>query len=49
MVSVAGRVQLKRLSGKKLVFYDIHGEGTKIQVRCLRPRGAANARLSLPI
>ncbi|EGD76371.1 lysyl-tRNA synthetase [Salpingoeca rosetta] len=31
-VSVAGRIQLKRASGKRLVFYDIHGEGTKLQV-----------------
>eukprot|EP00055_Hartaetosiga_balthica_P002631 m.4659 g.4659 ORF g.4659 m.4659 type:complete len:797 (-) comp2270_c0_seq1:141-2531(-) len=32
LISVAGRVQLKRGSGKKLVFYDIHGEGVKVQV-----------------
>eukprot|EP00043_Microstomoeca_roanoka_P005696 m.57370 g.57370 ORF g.57370 m.57370 type:complete len:796 (+) comp13076_c0_seq1:93-2480(+) len=32
VISVAGRVQLKRVSGKRLVFYDIHGEGTKLQI-----------------
>lgn len=31
-VSVAGRVHAKRESGSKLIFYDLRGEGTKIQV-----------------
>ncbi|XP_015917437.1 lysine--tRNA ligase [Parasteatoda tepidariorum] len=31
-VSVAGRVHAKRESGAKLLFYDLRGEGTKIQV-----------------
>ena len=30
--SVAGRVHAKRESGSKLIFYDLRGEGTKIQV-----------------
>lgn len=37
-VSVAGRVHAKRESGTKLIFYDLRGEGVKIQVM-------ANARL----
>ena len=32
MVSVAGRVHSIRESGAKLIFYDMRGEGTKIQV-----------------
>lgn len=32
VVSVAGRVHAKRESGAKLIFYDLRGEGTKIQV-----------------
>ncbi|CAI4233117.1 unnamed protein product [Auanema sp. JU1783] len=31
-VSIAGRIFSKRESGSKLVFYDIHGEGTRLQV-----------------
>ncbi|UYV76209.1 KARS, partial [Cordylochernes scorpioides] len=31
-VSVAGRIHAKRESGAKLIFYDLRGEGTKIQV-----------------
>lgn len=31
-VSVAGRIHAKRLQGPKLIFYDLRGEGTKIQV-----------------
>ncbi|XP_065299599.1 lysine--tRNA ligase isoform X1 [Dermacentor albipictus] len=31
-LSVAGRVHAKRQSGTKLIFYDLRGEGTKIQV-----------------
>ena len=31
-VSVAGRVHAKRESGSKLVFYDLRGEGTKLQI-----------------
>jgi len=31
-VSVAGRIHAKRLSGPKLIFYDIRGEGVKLQV-----------------
>jgi len=37
-LSVAGRVHAKRESGSKLIFYDLRGEGNKIQVM-------ANARL----
>ncbi|KAI9282170.1 lysyl-tRNA synthetase [Sporodiniella umbellata] len=32
VVSVAGRIHNKRASGAKLRFYDLHGEGVKIQV-----------------
>ncbi|XP_046843017.1 lysine--tRNA ligase-like isoform X2 [Xenia sp. Carnegie-2017] len=32
IVSVAGRVHAKRLQGPKLIFYDLRGEGTKLQV-----------------
>lgn len=32
LVSVSGRVHAKRLSGAKLIFYDLRGEGVKIQV-----------------
>ncbi|CAI5442465.1 unnamed protein product [Caenorhabditis angaria] len=38
IVSVAGRIFSKRESGSKLVFYDIHGEGTRLQIM-------ANARV----
>eukprot|EP00271_Cylindrocystis_brebissonii_P000570 TRINITY_DN10680_c0_g1_i2.p1 TRINITY_DN10680_c0_g1~~TRINITY_DN10680_c0_g1_i2.p1 ORF type:complete len:670 (+),score=152.57 TRINITY_DN10680_c0_g1_i2:367-2376(+) len=31
-VSLAGRVMRKAASGTKLIFYDLHGEGAKIQV-----------------
>lgn len=31
-VSVAGRIHNMRASGQKLRFYDLHGEGTKIQI-----------------
>ncbi|KAL5097256.1 hypothetical protein RYX36_001583 [Vicia faba] len=31
-VSLAGRIMLKRASGAKLVFYDLHGGGFKVQV-----------------
>jgi lysyl-tRNA synthetase class 2 len=31
-VSVAGRVYSKRIGSKKLAFYDLHGEGAKIQI-----------------
>uniref|UniRef100_A0A383W8G9 Lysine--tRNA ligase n=1 Tax=Tetradesmus obliquus TaxID=3088 RepID=A0A383W8G9_TETOB len=31
-VSLAGRVNSKRASGSKLIFYDLRGEGTKLQV-----------------
>lgn len=31
-VSVAGRIHAKRLSGQKLIFYDLRGEGLKIQI-----------------
>jgi len=31
-VSVAGRIHAKRLSGPKLIFYDLRGEGVKIQI-----------------
>ncbi len=30
---VAGRIHAIRESGAKLIFYDLRGEGTKIQVR----------------
>ncbi|TPX48100.1 lysine---tRNA ligase [Synchytrium endobioticum] len=32
MVTLAGRIHNKRASGAKLVFYDLHGEGQKVQV-----------------
>lgn len=32
VVSVAGRVHTKRASGSKLIFYDLHAEGHKIQI-----------------
>ncbi|KAM4721794.1 lysine--tRNA ligase isoform 2-T2 [Rhinophrynus dorsalis] len=32
VVSVAGRIHAKRLSGAKLIFYDLRGEGMKLQV-----------------
>uniref|UniRef100_A0A8C5QIG1 Lysine--tRNA ligase n=1 Tax=Leptobrachium leishanense TaxID=445787 RepID=A0A8C5QIG1_9ANUR len=32
VVSVAGRVHAKRISGVKLIFYDLRGEGAKLQV-----------------
>ncbi|XP_025115019.1 lysine--tRNA ligase-like isoform X1 [Pomacea canaliculata] len=31
-ITVAGRIHAKRLSGAKLIFYDLRGEGVKIQV-----------------
>ena len=31
-VSVAGRIYAKRSSSRKLIFYDLRGEGAKIQV-----------------
>ncbi|KAF0988596.1 hypothetical protein HZS_5168, partial [Henneguya salminicola] len=31
-VSVAGRIFSKRLQGKKLIFYDVHANGSKIQI-----------------
>jgi lysyl-tRNA synthetase class 2 len=31
-VSLAGRIHLKRESGQKLRFYDLHSEGLKVQV-----------------
>lgn len=31
-VSLAGRVSSKRASGAKLLFYDIQGDGTKVQI-----------------
>jgi hypothetical protein len=39
-VSVAGRVWTKREQGQKLVFYDIRGDGHKIQAHHL-PHGAS--------
>uniref|UniRef100_A0A6I8SWU6 Lysine--tRNA ligase n=1 Tax=Xenopus tropicalis TaxID=8364 RepID=A0A6I8SWU6_XENTR len=32
VVSIAGRIHAKRISGAKLIFYDLRGEGTKLQV-----------------
>ncbi len=32
VTSVAGRIHSKRQAGKKLVFYDLRGEGVKIQI-----------------
>lgn len=32
VVSVSGRIHAKRLSGAKLIFYDLRGEGVKLQV-----------------
>lgn len=34
VVSVAGRVVRKAASGAKLIFFDLRGEGAKIQVMC---------------
>jgi len=34
IVSVAGRVNSKRSSGSSLCFYDLRGEGTKLQILC---------------
>jgi len=34
IVSVAGRIASARSAGKKLIFYDIVGEGAKLQVYC---------------
>ncbi|TPX35288.1 lysine---tRNA ligase [Synchytrium microbalum] len=31
-ITLAGRIHNKRTSGAKLVFYDLHGEGVKVQV-----------------
>jgi len=33
-VSVAGRVSTWRRQGKNLIFYDIRGDGLKLQVMC---------------
>jgi lysyl-tRNA synthetase class 2 len=33
-IKVAGRIYTKRVSGNKLVFYDIRAEGAKVQVMC---------------
>lgn len=47
-LSVAGRLHAKREYGKKLVFYDLRGEGSKVQVMCslnaYGREGAAAAR-----
>ncbi|KAM8945294.1 lysine--tRNA ligase isoform 2-T2 [Pelodytes ibericus] len=32
LISVAGRVHAKRIAGAKLIFYDLRGEGMKLQV-----------------
>jgi lysyl-tRNA synthetase class 2 len=32
--SLAGRVLSKRASGAKLLFYDLHNDGKKVQVMC---------------
>jgi len=32
IVRVAGRIHAKRLSGPKLIFYDLRGEGVKVQI-----------------
>ena len=34
VVSLAGRVVRKAASGAKLIFFDLRGEGAKIQVMC---------------
>lgn len=39
---MAGRVHAKRASGAKLLFYDLRGEGAKLQVM-------ANSRYSKPV
>jgi lysyl-tRNA synthetase class 2 len=39
ILSVAGRIHTKRSAGSKLLFYDLHGEGKKIQI-------AADVRLA---
>nr|A0A120HYZ1.1 RecName: Full=Lysine--tRNA ligase cla4; AltName: Full=Cladosporin biosynthesis cluster protein 4; AltName: Full=Lysyl-tRNA synthetase; Short=LysRS [Cladosporium cladosporioides]AMB51801.1 putative lysyl-tRNA synthetase [Cladosporium cladosporioides] len=33
-IRIAGRIYTKRVSGNKLVFYDIRAEGVKVQVMC---------------
>ena len=32
--SLAGRVLSKRASGAKLLFYDLHNDGKKVQIMC---------------
>jgi lysyl-tRNA synthetase class 2 len=32
VVNLAGRIHNIRASGAKLKFYDLHGEGTKVQI-----------------
>lgn len=46
VVSVAGRVYSVRASGKGLVFYDLHGEGVKIQVLAMAQYVVARGALS---
>ncbi|GFH11345.1 lysyl-tRNA synthetase [Haematococcus lacustris] len=43
-VSLAGRISNKRASGPKLLFYDLHGEGRKVQVMA----DARSSELDLP-
>ena len=33
-IRIAGRIYTKRVSGNKLVFYDVRAEGVKVQVMC---------------
>ena len=33
-VSIAGRLMSKRIQGTKMVFYDLHADGAKVQVMC---------------
>ena len=32
LIETSGRIHAKRLSGPKLIFYDLRGEGVKIQI-----------------
>ena len=41
-VRLAGRIHAIRESGAKLIFYDVRGEGTKIQVRRFTAKSILN-------
>ncbi|KAI9656699.1 MAG: lysyl-tRNA synthetase [Trizodia sp. TS-e1964] len=40
-IRIAGRIYTKRVSGAKLVFYDIRAEGVKVQIMCQAQEAAA--------